>query len=152
MYWFYVKTSSVMWTFASGEKVRIHPLASTMSAMKTTSRGAPAGDLDASSKACSEAFALACCYLGGRDLIEEMVASKYWPLYRDSAPVRLENVRLPIMSEPEGIPFPRFDSEKVKEKDAREFVIAMEETTTIILGEITTKKYLARKTEAGTMP
>jgi hypothetical protein len=31
-------------------------------------------------EACDRAFVLACCYSGGWDLVEEMVASNFWPL------------------------------------------------------------------------
>lgn len=120
--------------------------------MQTQSQGDPVGDRGEASEACTEAFSLACRYLGGRDLIEEIVATKYWPLYRDIDPIHIEKVRLPIMSEADGIPFPRFGSEKTAKKDVKDFVIVVEDTAKLILGEITDREYLARRTSVGSMP
>ena len=59
-------------------------------------------------KACDRAFAATCRYSGGRDLVEEIMASNYWPLGKDNPAFRLEKVKVPIFGPKAGIPFSRF--------------------------------------------
>ena len=75
-YWFYVRTSSVTSTDEGGKKVVRYPLASTMSEMRPSTRVTHGSGFDPSRVACNKAFALAYRYSGGRDLVEDMVASK----------------------------------------------------------------------------
>ena len=41
-------------------------------------------------------------------MVEEIMASNYWPLGRDNPAFRLEQVKVPIFGPGAGIPFPRF--------------------------------------------
>ena len=59
-------------------------------------------------EACDRAFALACRYSGGHDLVEEIMASDYWPLRRDNSSFRLETVAVPVFGPEAEIPFPCF--------------------------------------------
>jgi hypothetical protein len=43
-------------------------------------------------EACDRAFALACWYSGGQDLVEEMVASIFWPLGKRNEALHIEMV------------------------------------------------------------
>jgi tRNA isopentenyl-2-thiomethyl-A-37 hydroxylase MiaE len=61
--------------FEDGTKVVCHPLASVMSDMKPLSKVALSEEMTLEREACDRAFALACQYSRGRDLVEEMVAS-----------------------------------------------------------------------------
>jgi hypothetical protein len=74
-YWFYVRTYSVTHTFDDGTKVVHYPTTSTMSEMKPLSNVTSSEEMTPEREACNKAFALACRYFGGRDLVEEMVAS-----------------------------------------------------------------------------
>lgn len=76
-YWFYVRTSGVTSTDDDGKKVTHYSLASVMNAMKPSTQVTPSSKVDPHCMACNKAFALACQYFGGRDLVEEMVASKF---------------------------------------------------------------------------
>lgn len=57
---------------------------------------------------CKRAFALACHYSGGHNLVEEIIASGRWPLDRDGKSFVLETVDVLIFRVAKGIPFPRF--------------------------------------------
>jgi hypothetical protein len=61
--------------FEDGTKVVRHPLASVMSDMKPLSKVALSEEMTPEREAHDRAFALACQYSRGRDLVEEMVAS-----------------------------------------------------------------------------
>jgi hypothetical protein len=76
-YWFYVWIYSVTCTFDDGMKVVRYPMASVMQEMKPLSKVTPSEEMMPEREACDRAFALACRYSGGQDLIEEMVASNY---------------------------------------------------------------------------
>jgi hypothetical protein len=58
-----------------GTKSTRYPLASVMSEMKPLAKVTPSDEMTPKREACERAFALACRYSGGRDLVEEMVAS-----------------------------------------------------------------------------
>jgi hypothetical protein len=45
--------------------------------MKPLAKVNPSKEVTPRREACNRAFALACLYFGGRDLVEEMVASNY---------------------------------------------------------------------------
>ena len=59
---------------------KIFPYASKMKELKPIYKADPSSEMSEEHKACDKAFALACYYSGGRDLVEEMVASDFWPL------------------------------------------------------------------------
>jgi hypothetical protein len=79
-YWFYIRTYSMTHMFEDGMKVVCYPLASVMSKMKPLLKVTPTEEMTPEREAYDRAFALACQYSGGNDLVEEMVASNYWPL------------------------------------------------------------------------
>jgi hypothetical protein len=62
--------------YEDGTKEVRYPLASVMSEMKPLSKVTPS-EMTPVREACDRAFALACRYSGGRNLVEEMVASNY---------------------------------------------------------------------------
>ena len=74
----YVKTPGIV--PKTGPKVKKYPFASTMGDMKPLTRVRPPTEVDAERAACDAAFGKACRFSGGRDLIEEMVVSNFWPL------------------------------------------------------------------------
>jgi hypothetical protein len=76
-HWFYVNTTGMTVTYDDGTEETIWPLASVMSDMSPLSRVNPSTEVTPEREACDRAFALACCYSRGHDLIEEMVASNY---------------------------------------------------------------------------
>jgi hypothetical protein len=70
----------------------IYPLASIMLEMSPLSRVNPLAKATPERQACDKAFALACRYFGGRDLIKEMVVANFWPLGRRNDRFRIEMV------------------------------------------------------------
>ena len=75
-YWFYVRTSGTTSTADDGTKTNRYPLASIMKDMKPSTWVTPDLEVNCHRVVCDKAFALAYRYSGGRDLMEEMVASK----------------------------------------------------------------------------
>jgi hypothetical protein len=86
-------------------KVVCYPMASVMSEMKPLSKVAPSEEMTPERVACDRAFALACRYSGGRDLVEVMVASNYWPLDKRNLEFRIEMVNIPVYGLASGVPF-----------------------------------------------
>ena len=74
-YWFYVQTFGITTTHEDGKKSTRFPLASVMTEMKPLMKVNPSGEMTPQREACDKAFALACRYSRGHDLVEEMVAS-----------------------------------------------------------------------------
>lgn len=66
-----------------------YPLASVMTPMKPSTQGFPIVEVDEGHEACDRAFAIACRYSRGRDLVEEMLASKCWPVGRKRPEMRI---------------------------------------------------------------
>ena len=62
-------------TGSDGKKNTRYPLASVMTPMKPLTQGIPSLGTNEGREACNKAFALACQYFGGHDLVEEMVAA-----------------------------------------------------------------------------
>jgi hypothetical protein len=61
--------------YEDGMRDTRYPLASVMSKMKPLSKVSPSEEVTPEREACKKAFALACWYSRGQDLIEEMVVS-----------------------------------------------------------------------------
>jgi hypothetical protein len=151
-YWFYVRTYSVTRTFDDGTKVVRYPMASVMSEMKPLSKVAPSEEMTPEREACDRAFALACRYSGGQDLVEEMVASNYWPLGKRNLEFHIEMVNVPVYGLAGGVPFPQFDRELPANEDKKALATEVEEGVRLIVGKISDRQYLAWKVDGGSMP
>jgi hypothetical protein len=103
-------------------------------------------------EACDRAFALACHYFRGQDLVEEMVASNYWPLGKRNLEFRIEMVNVPVYGPAGGVPVPRFNRELPANEDKKAFAAEVEEGARLIVGKISDREYLARKVDGGSMP
>ena len=88
-YWFYVRIGGMTFTGDDGKMLTRYPLALVMTPMKHSTQGFPVAEVDEGREACDRAFALACWYSGVLDLMEEMVASKCWPLARKRPEMRI---------------------------------------------------------------
>lgn len=108
-HWFYVKTTGQTITYDDGTEETVYPVASIMSEMSPLSRVTPPSKATPKRQACDRAFALACHYFRGQDLVEEMVAANFCPLGRRNNHFRIEMVQVPVYSPVDGIPFPHFD-------------------------------------------
>jgi hypothetical protein len=75
--------------------------------------------------------------------VEEMVASKCWPLGRNRPSMRIEMVNLPVFDENVGVLFPRFDIKLVDDETAEDFTAIVEWEVREILDEMSDEEYLA---------
>ena len=105
-YWFYVQTFGVTTIHEDGKKSTRYHLASIMTEMKPLAKVNPSDEMTTEREACDRAFALACRYSRGCDLVEEMVAMRFWPLGKSKPSFKIEMVNLPIFGKAEGVPFP----------------------------------------------
>lgn len=92
--------------YEDGMRDTRYPLASVMSKMKPLSKVSPSEEVTPEREACKKAFALACWYSRGQDLIEEMVVSNCWPLGKGQPSFTIEMVHVPVYGPIEGLPFP----------------------------------------------
>ena len=105
-YWFYVKTPDVV--PKTGPKVKKYPFASIMGEMKPSTRVRPPLEVDAERATCDTAFGKACCFSRGRDLVEEMVVSNFWPLGKHRPQMTLVRMKLLVFGSAEGEFYPCF--------------------------------------------
>ena len=101
---------------------------------------------------CDRAFALACHYSGGRDLVEEMVAANCWPLGRNMPSLTIEMVNLLVFGEGVGVPFPRFGFEKKEGRAMEKLVRSTKAGAHEILGKMSDREYLMGWAITGAMP
>jgi hypothetical protein len=86
---------------------------------------------------------LAYRYSGGRDLIEEMVATRFWPLRKSKPLFRIEMVNLLAFGKVEGVPFSSFGVTLSEEETPDDLVAIVEQEAREIVGDITNKEFLA---------
>ena len=151
-YWFYVQTFGVTTTHEDGKKSTRYPLASIVTEMKPMAKVNPSDEMTLEREACDRAFALACRYSGGRDLVEEMATVRFWPLGKSKPSFKIEMVNLPIYGEADGVSFPYFGIILSEEETPEDFIAALEQEAWEIVGDITNKEFLARRAIADTMP
>lgn len=149
-YWFYVATPGVV--PRSGLKVRTFPFASTMTKMKPCCRVRPPTEVDGDRAACNESFAKACRFSSGRDIVEEMIVSKFWPLGKYRPEINLVKMKLPVFGSAEGEYVPCFKLQRTADETDVEFVEAVEKAAVLLLGEVSNKEYLSCRAIAGNMP
>ena len=77
--------------------------------MKPLMKVAPSSEITPHRHACDKAFAFTYWYSGRRDLVEDIVAAKFWPLGKSRPSFRVEMVHLPVYSPTHGVPFPVFE-------------------------------------------
>jgi len=142
-YWFYVRTGGMTSMDSEGKKHTRHPLALVMTPMKPSTQGTPGPEVIEGREAYDKGFTLTCRYFGGCDLVEEMVASKCWPLGRNRPAMSIKMVSLPVFGDGVGVPFPHFDAKQAKGESTSDFVTTMEEEAREILSEMSDKEYLA---------
>jgi len=150
--WFYVRTPATSKTLDDGWVDKVYPYASKMKELKPVYKFDPSMPMSEERRACDQAFALACRFSGGRDLVEEMVAADYWPLSRRTDEFTIEMVQVPVFGPPEGLPFPRFRAALPEGETKESFLNRVEVSARRIVGKISEKEYLQRKSTLGTMP
>ena len=76
-----------------------------MTEMKPLTKVNPSGAMTPQREAYDKAFALACRYSRGHDLVEEMVASNCWPLGKSRPSFKIEVVNIPVYDLAKGVSF-----------------------------------------------
>jgi hypothetical protein len=84
--------------------------------------------------------------------VEEMVAAMFWPFGKSRPSFKVEMVHLPVYGPADGIPFPHFGIKLSEDETLEEFATAMEQEAREIIGDISDKEFLMRRSIAGTMP
>jgi hypothetical protein len=81
-----------------------------------------------------------------------MVASNFWPLGKRNKVFHIEMVQVSVFGPTKGLPFPRFDRVPPPDQDKKAFILDIEECARQIVGKMSNKEYLARRSASGTMP
>jgi hypothetical protein len=93
---------------------------------------------------CENAFHLASTILGGRDIIEEFVAAKVWPISCGWAPNEI--VYFNVNWETQEVPFPKFNIKLREGQSADAFMVEVEKKVNLMIDEYTMNEYKAYKT------
>lgn len=109
-------------------------------------------EVDAERAACDAAFGKAYRFSRGRDLIEEMVVSNFWPLGKHRPWMTLVRMKLPVFGSAEGEFCPCFYLTRAEDETDEEFISEVEQSASKILGEIFEREYLSRCAIGSTMP
>jgi hypothetical protein len=94
---------------------------------------------DSAFKKCNEAFHLAVLALSGRDVVEEFVAAKIWPLQSDWRAESFEYVKFDCHGSK--LPCPRLKLERPKDKSDESIVAEVEREACDIIGPYHEKEY-----------
>jgi hypothetical protein len=92
---------------------------------------------------CENAFHLASTILGGRDIIEEFVAARVWPISNGWSPTEL--VYYNVNWADQKVPFPKFGIKLREGQSAKNFMDEVEKRVNVMVGEYTMNEYKAYK-------
>jgi hypothetical protein len=92
---------------------------------------------------CESAFHLASTILGSRDIIEEFVAARIWPISSGWAPIEI--VYFNVNWEAREVPFPKFGIKLRENQSTDAFMIEIEKRVNVMIGEYTMNEYKAYK-------
>jgi hypothetical protein len=94
-------------------------------------------------RSCESAFHLASTILGSRDIIEEFVAARFWPISSGWFPTKI--VYFNVNWTTQKVPFPKFRIKLREDQSADAFMIEMEKRVNVMVGEYTMNEYKAYK-------
>jgi hypothetical protein len=92
---------------------------------------------------CESAFHLVSTILGGRDIIEEFVAARVWPILSGWSPTEI--VYFNVNWAAQKVPFPKFGIKLREDQSADAFMIEVEKRVNVMVGEYTMNEYKAYK-------
>jgi hypothetical protein len=92
---------------------------------------------------CENAFHLASTILGGRDIIEEFVAARVWPISSGWSPTEI--VYFNVNWAAQKVPFLKFGIKLREDQSADDFMIEIEKRVNMMIGEYTMNEYKAYK-------
>jgi hypothetical protein len=134
-YWFYVKFDM---STIPGYEGPVHPLSSPVEALTTVST-AEYNHRAVGIRSCENAFHLASTILGGRDIIEEFVAARIWPISHGWAPTQIVNFNVKWAAQE--VPFPKFSIQLRDGQSADDFMLEIERRVNLMIGEYTMNEY-----------
>jgi hypothetical protein len=138
-YWFYVKADMSM---IPGYEGPAHPLSSPIDAL-TVVNTAAFNHRAAGIRSCENAFHLASTILGCRDIIEEFVAARIWPISYGWAPTEIVNFNVNWATQE--VPFPKFGIQLRDGQSTSDFMLEVERRANLMVGEYTMNEYKAYK-------
>jgi hypothetical protein len=115
-----------------------HPLSSPVEALSVVST-AEYNHRAVGIRSCENAFHLASTILGGRDIIEEFVAARIWPISHGWALTQLVNFNVNCAAQE--VPFPKFGIELRDGQSADDFMLEIERKVNLMVGEYTMNEY-----------
>jgi hypothetical protein len=92
---------------------------------------------------CESAFHLASTILGGRDIIEEFVAARVWPISSGWSPTEI--VYFNVNWAAQEVPFSKFGIKLREDQSADAFMVEIEKRVNVMIGEYTMNEYKAYK-------
>jgi hypothetical protein len=94
-------------------------------------------------RGCKNAFHLATTLLGGRDIVEEFVAARIWPISHGWSPIEIVHYNVNWASKE--VPFPKFGIKLRDGQSVDDFMLDVEKRVTLMIGEYTMNEYKAYK-------
>jgi hypothetical protein len=119
-----------------------HPLSSPIEALTAVST-ADYNHWAVGIRSCENAFHLASTIIGGRDIVEEFVAARIWPISDGWAPTEI--VHFNVNWAAQQVPFPKFGIKLRDGRSADDFMLEIERRVTLMIGEYTMNEYKAYK-------
>jgi hypothetical protein len=138
-YWFYVKVDM---STIPGYEGPAHPLSSPIEALTAVNTVA-FNHWVVGIRSCENVFHLASTILGGRDIIEEFVAARIWPISCGWAPTEIVNFNVNWAAQE--VPFPKFSIQLRDGQSTNDFMIEVERRVNLMVGEYTMNEYKAYK-------
>jgi hypothetical protein len=138
-YWFYVKVDM---SKIPGYKGPAHPLSSPIEA-QTAVNIAEFNHRAVGIRSCENAFHLASTILRGRDIVEEFVAARIWPISYGWAPNEIVHFNVNWASLE--VPFPKFGIKLREGQSADAFMLDVEKRVALMIGKYTMNEYKAKK-------
>jgi hypothetical protein len=138
-HWFYLKVNM---SEVPGYTGPAHPLScpiSSLSAVNTAEFNQRALGI----RNCESAFHLASTIVGGRDIIEEFVAARVWPISSGWSPTEI--VYFKVNWATQELPFPKFGIKLHEDQSADAFMVEIEKRVNVMIGEYTMNEYKAYK-------
>jgi hypothetical protein len=138
-YWFYVKVDM---SAISGYEGPTHPLSSPIEAL-TAVNTAEFNHRAVGIKSCENAFHLASTIIGGRDIVEEFVAARIWPISYGWAPIEIAHFNVNWATQQ--VPLPKFGVKLREGQSAEDLMLEIKRRVTLMIGEYTMNEYKAYK-------
>jgi hypothetical protein len=126
----------------SGYEGPAHPLSTPIEALTVVST-AEYNHRAVGIRSCENVFHLASTILGGRDIVEEFVATRIWPISYGWAPNEISHFNVNWAAQE--VPFLKFGIELGDGQSADGFMLAVEKRVNLMIGEYTMNEYKAYK-------